>query len=291
MNTPGADRPWPREASLGHLQLVRLRNPEGADADTPMIGESLVGSPGIVTDAVLNGAEVVYSVHRISDGSPWALRAAYLETDGDFSETDPDAALDRDLDLDLERPAPTTSAPRSEPLITEDELTWLAALSGHDPAEVRASISDEHTRYDLYHRALKASSPEAERQIAGMILRDPDPGMAQAALVDHVDRLAAELDALRPFRERVGHIRAAAAGFDFLQRRISEWELLKRSAEHPEDCAPEILQASHWLQRRLADESASPAVLQALAEDGRTRKIRNIARDRGRRPAAARRRS
>ena len=96
--------------------------------------------------------------------------------------------------------------------------------------------------------------------------------------------------AFRPFDERVRDLREAAAAFDFLQLRISEWELLQQSAEHPGECAPEIRHASHWLQRKLADESASPAVLQALAEDGGTRKIRNIARDRTRRLGAALRR-
>ncbi|MFC8450829.1 hypothetical protein [Kitasatospora sp. NPDC057223] len=268
--------PWPPEAGFGRLQLVRLRNPEAVGADTPLIGESLLGTAGIVTDACLLDGEVVYSVHQISDGSPWALRAAYLESDGDFSTTDPDAAL-----LDA---GPADDAEEDAPVITVDEVAWLAGLSGLDPAEVQASITDEHTRYDLYRRALRADAPEAEERILGIVLRDPDRGMAESALVDHVDRLAAGLDGSRPFAERVGPVREAAAGFGFLQRRISEWELLKQSAEHPGECAPEILHASHWLQRKLAAESPSAAVLQALAEDGRTRKIRNIARDRGRRP-------
>ena len=284
--------PWPPEAAFGRLQLVRLRNPEETDAGTPTIGEYLVGAVGIVTDACLDGAEVVYSVHQVDDGSPWALRAAYLETDGDFSETDPHAGLDfvDDDVTHLDGDAPVDALVDAL-VITGDEVTWLAALAGRDPVEAQASITDEHTRYDLYRRALRADAPGTEAGIVGIVLRDPDRGMAGSALVDHVDRLAAGLDACRPFRERVRDLREAAAAFDFLQRRISEWELLKQSVEHPGVCAPEILHASRWLQRTLADQSTSPAVLQALAEDGRTRKIRNIARDRTRRLGAVRRRS
>ncbi|MEK8169470.1 hypothetical protein NKH77_05650 [Streptomyces sp. M19] len=50
--------------------------------------------------------------------------------------------------------------------------------------------------------------------------------------------------------------------------------------------AAELAEVTDWMQRRLAEESVSPPLLALLAESGRTRKTRNIARNRagGREP-------
>lgn len=67
---------------------------------------------------------------------------------------------------------------------------------------------------------------------------------------------------------------------EFLHRRIRDWTLYLdiRSGHVP--TSAELAEASHWMQRILAEESTSPPILALLAETGRTRKIRNIATNR-----------
>ncbi|MFE3114368.1 hypothetical protein ACFXKJ_41150 [Kitasatospora indigofera] len=164
-------------------------------------------------------------------------------------------------------------------MINEEEITWLAHLAGQSTV-ADTWIEDEHIRYDIYRKSLASSSFENETRIAEIIARDPDRFMGQAALVDHVDRLANDPRAESSFTERTEAIAQLAQDFDFLIARIREWRLIKTAEKDPNSTIGDILSGSHWMQRMLADNSNSQTVLTALIEEGQTRRIKNCARER-----------
>ncbi|MEV6973019.1 hypothetical protein [Kitasatospora sp. NPDC093806] len=166
-------------------------------------------------------------------------------------------------------------------MISAGDIEWLASISGQGQVDP-AWDEDEHVRYGLYVRSLKDSEADVEDRVVEIVLRDPDRTMAQAALVDHVDRLALEIRELESFCRRVDRVGEQAGELAFLRQRIREWILAKTSAVDPDSVIEDVLGSSHWLQRGLADSSESVVLLEALAERGLTRKIKNRARDRAR---------
>jgi hypothetical protein len=107
------------------------------------------------------------------------------------------------------------------------------------------------------------------------VMAEPDGPVASAVVVGMLERLGAE--------ERSGWVEALKPGDGaFSVRRAEELSVLEavRSGDFPEDRIHDEVDAwSDWLQRHVTEGGASAAVLEALAEHARTRRIRHLARE------------
>jgi hypothetical protein len=111
------------------------------------------------------------------------------------------------------------------------------------------------------------------------VLRDQDEAMAQGAVVHHLDRRAAQLLTDAEFTVWA-HIMAAVIGDrDYLARRRREWTLLRTIALAEPWAAEAFTAASDWFPRTGATAQiiTSSDALSLLAEQGRTRRVRNAA--------------
>ncbi|MFI6938325.1 hypothetical protein ACIBI4_03545 [Streptomyces sp. NPDC050418] len=170
------------------------------------------------------------------------------------------------------------------------DLTALFARAGLVTEDVDAAVADGCVRAAAYQRviAVLAASHrrDGDRALVATLARDPDAMAAKTAVVALVDRVAWQVSGPAEFRQWADGL---APGIDrlpvdgcrsFIHRRIEDW-LLFLSVRDGHVPAPEELErATYWMQRRLAEESMSPAVLDRLASSGCAKKIRNIARNR-----------
>ncbi|MFF3446668.1 hypothetical protein ACFYXJ_05935 [Streptomyces sp. NPDC002667] len=70
------------------------------------------------------------------------------------------------------------------------------------------------------------------------------------------------------------------ASDDFSTRRLDEWTVLRAMTLNEPWEVANLLAASNWLQLRTAEKSSAMTALEVLAENGRTRRIRTIAKSR-----------
>ncbi|MEU2915379.1 hypothetical protein ACFYM3_10065 [Streptomyces massasporeus] len=135
----------------------------------------------------------------------------------------------------------------------------------------------EHARFAAYLVALEQVADADEIELVDGVLADPDPVMARAAVVRHLDRRAARLCPEPAWEEWAEAMARVVVRHPFLVRRLREWSLFRavalRLPWHPGD----LLASSDWLQLQTA-AGASPEALGVLAESGRTKRIRNTAR-------------
>jgi hypothetical protein len=144
--------------------------------------------------------------------------------------------------------------------------------------EVASLERDEHARYQLYVEALSVVSPERERELIAAILRDPDLAMKTAAVVHHVDAKAASLPTAEQVSAWAKTILDLVGDYAFAGRRIEEWILFKKVLEDDVSELPALRDATDWLQRKVVEESRSQPALELLAEAGRTKRVRNMAK-------------
>lgn len=144
--------------------------------------------------------------------------------------------------------------------------------------DIASMERDEHERYQLYVEALSVVSPADERRLIETVLKDPDRAMKTAAVVNHIDRKASSLPTAAGLAEWASAILEPVAGYDFVVRRIEEWILFKRISENNVEELPALREATDWLQRKVADESTSQPALELLADAGRTKRVRNAAK-------------
>lgn len=173
------------------------------------------------------------------------------------------------------------------------DLTALLAETGIVDVDVDEAVADEHhLRLSVYLRvvAVTAASRSRDRDpaIVATLLRDPDASASKAAVVALVDALATKATGPAEFRQWSAALLPELDQLppesyrEFIRRRIHDWRLyLSVEHGHP-PTATELAAATHWMQRKLAEESTSTPVLTLLAESGSTRKIRNIAKNRPR---------
>jgi hypothetical protein len=144
----------------------------------------------------------------------------------------------------------------------------------------------EHWRYRRHLDALAAAGrtgEEAEAATVAEVLRDPDPVMAESAVVYHLDRRAWQLLDEEAFPGWARAMTAVITGRAFVERRLREWTLLRAVDGGGAWSAEELTAASDWCQRTAAQSLASHDALALLAEAGRTRRVRNAATQRLRR--------
>ncbi|HEU5427417.1 MAG TPA: hypothetical protein VFU74_11115 [Actinocrinis sp.] len=147
-----------------------------------------------------------------------------------------------------------------------------------------SETASEHTRFQRYLHKLEQVPEHGESDLLGAVLRDPDQAMAVSAVLQHIDRRASGLDDDQ-FAQWAAQTATRVEGHAPLVRRLRDWTTLKAiNAGQPIDGAA-LADATDWLQRTLAETTTSSAALTILAESGRTRRVRNTASIRARRPA------
>ncbi|MGW0394659.1 hypothetical protein ACWDYJ_27995 [Streptomyces sp. NPDC003042] len=153
-----------------------------------------------------------------------------------------------------------------------------------------ATAAPDRWRYaghlDRLAAAAGAARAAGEAEAVAAVLRDPDPVMAESAVVTHLDRRAVRLLAAEEFSAWARALHAVLDGRAFPARRLREWILLKAVAAGGEWSAAELVAASDWCQRTAAAQSpVSYEALALLADSARTRRVRNTAAQRLRRRA------
>ncbi|MFE3880733.1 hypothetical protein ACFXPX_40915 [Kitasatospora sp. NPDC059146] len=142
---------------------------------------------------------------------------------------------------------------------------------------------DEHVRLAHHRRALAEVAPPDAAALVAQVLTDPDRAMASGAVVEYLDRRAAELLTDPGFPAWHRELAGAAAADGFAVRRLHEWALLRAVTLGEPWEAEQLLAASDRLQLRTAETAPTGPALGLLAERGRTRQIRNAATARLRR--------
>ncbi|MGW7097947.1 hypothetical protein [Streptomyces sp. NPDC054838] len=133
----------------------------------------------------------------------------------------------------------------------------------------------ERWRYARHLAALAAACGEAaEAEAVAAVLRDPDPVMAESAVVTHLDRRAVRLLADRRFPAWARAMEAALDGRLFPSRRLREWTLLRTIVGGGRWSATELTAASDWCQRTAARTVDSSEALGALAASARSHRVR-----------------
>lgn len=172
------------------------------------------------------------------------------------------------------------------------DLATLLADAAITDVDIDKAAEDEHFRSAIYRKVIAvavASRCRAnDRAIVATILRDPVETVAKTAVVELVDRIAmgaadpaefqqwaADLVPEISLLQAEGHRR-------FVHRRIHDWTVYLTIRADRTPNADELTDITDWMQRIIAEESTSPPILIFLAENGRTKKIRNIARNRAR---------
>jgi hypothetical protein len=169
------------------------------------------------------------------------------------------------------------------------DLTGLMADFGITDVDIDEAVADEHVRSAMYRRIVAevaaAERRDKDRETIGRILRDPEELTSKTAFVDFVDNIAWRTTDPAEFEEWATGIAAeidlleAEGNRRFLRRRIRDWTIyLAMKAGHL-PTQDELVEATDWMQCRIAEESTSLAVLTLLAEIGSTKKIRNVARN------------
>jgi hypothetical protein len=160
------------------------------------------------------------------------------------------------------------------------DIELLRSATSVDVADHDLLLSDEHERYRFYLAALSLAPSAREHELIAAVLRDPDKLMAESAVAAYVDRKASLLASPDAFAAWTAEWSGLARPFEFLTRRMREWELFKRVQHGDADGTASLPDASDWLQLKVAQEASSREALTRLAGAGRTKRIRNTARSR-----------
>jgi hypothetical protein len=143
------------------------------------------------------------------------------------------------------------------------------------PDRIDDLLRDEHARFALYRTAIANLDTDGWLPV---VLADPDITMADAVLVEAVDARASGMEAA-DFEHWAGGVLAEFGDRSFVRSRAREWLIYNRLGSD-DSAVGELLEASDWLQRRAAGKLTSRPALVALAESGRTTRIRSAAAQR-----------
>ncbi|MFG1797891.1 hypothetical protein [Nocardia sp. NPDC049149] len=149
-----------------------------------------------------------------------------------------------------------------------------------DPGDFSDDEPSDHLRFAAYLEELAQVADIDEIDVVIRILTDPDTLMAEAAVVRHVDRRATDLYLTPAYDRWAESIEQATTDHPFLVRRLHEWACF-RAVMLDRPWSPDaITESSDWLQRKLAGCANDRNALTLLAEYGRTKRIRGLARTR-----------
>jgi hypothetical protein len=166
------------------------------------------------------------------------------------------------------------------------DLTALLAHAGITDVDVDRAVEDEHVRIPAYLRVISVAAAahhrDGDRTLVATIVRDPMATAARTAVVELVDRIASRSASAGEFQRWAAGILPEVGQFEFIHRRVRDWTLYLSIEDGHVPTPDELAAATDWMQRMLAERSTSVPTLTVLAEHGRYRKIRNIARNRAR---------
>ncbi|MEU1015713.1 hypothetical protein ABZ383_28070 [Streptomyces sp. NPDC005900] len=175
------------------------------------------------------------------------------------------------------------------------DVAELLAEAGIIDVDVDDAVANDHARTSAYLRVVSVTaasqSRDRDRAIVAAILRDPNEMGAKTAVVALVDEIARKATGPAEFRRwadellpEIDRLRTQAYR-EFILRRVQDWLFHLAVEDGHVPTAAELAQVTDWMQRHLAEWSTSPAVLAVVAGSARTKKTRNIAKNRaGRRP-------
>ncbi|GAA4523686.1 hypothetical protein [Amycolatopsis samaneae] len=178
------------------------------------------------------------------------------------------------------------------------ELAGLLVNAGLSDVDVDEAVADEQLRSSVYRRVVLTAAGSAnragDRAIVGVLLRDPIAMKGRTAVVLLVDSIARKAGDPAEFRRWAAGILpeidrlAAGKDRDFLLARVRDWSFRLSIEDGKVPSPDELAGVTDWMQRTLAETTASRPVLALLAGSGRTEKIRNIAKNRAGTGGAAR---
>lgn len=136
--------------------------------------------------------------------------------------------------------------------------------------EFPGDLGDEHVRWELYQEALRRGVLEP---LLAAVAEDPDRTMAAGAVVAALEQVPPSA------RERWVTVTSGWPTADFVARRAHEMSMLesvtRTVGDDAEGVDAECVESwTDWLQHRASAPTTRPAVLDALATNGRTRRIR-----------------
>ncbi|MFI5827955.1 hypothetical protein ACIA6C_11890 [Streptomyces sp. NPDC051578] len=155
------------------------------------------------------------------------------------------------------------------------------------PAEACASAEAARPAEAAVPAEAAAFADQREAEAVAVVLRDPDPVMAESAVVTHLDRRAVRLLADGRFPGWARAMETALHGRLFPSGRLREWTLLKAIAAGEPWSAAELTAASDWCQRTAAQTVTSYEALGVLAAAARSHRVRDAAARRLRKRASA----
>ncbi|MFE6623226.1 hypothetical protein [Streptomyces sp. NPDC057740] len=178
------------------------------------------------------------------------------------------------------RPTQEADDELPEELVGERSEEPVDELPEEPVGELPDEQPPEHARFAAYTLQLENSTPGEEAALVRRVLTDPDRTMAESAVTRHLDRRAAASHAAPGYTAWAQSMAAATTGHAFLAGRLREWALFRAVLlNHPWD--PDALtgSSSDWLQLKLAEAPDTPTpALTLLADEGRTKRIRHLAR-------------
>ena len=132
---------------------------------------------------------------------------------------------------------------------------------------------DEHVRYQAYIHALDDNT---WKWVSELLHEEPDQSVATAVMVQILERADAG-----ERRSIVNSSYGTVADSSYLERRANELDLVDQFTVEP--VGPELRDLSEsmlWVQRRVVESTNSRKVLQAMAKDGASKRVRRTAMDR-----------
>ncbi|WP_147425060.1 hypothetical protein [Bailinhaonella thermotolerans] len=135
-------------------------------------------------------------------------------------------------------------------------------------------LADEHERWRIHRRAIEV--PRARELLKEAVSGEPDAAVASSVVLPILELVPEEQHA--DWMERL-----ESRGRSYARRRSAEIGVLRR-ARRGDLAADEIAAGldgwSDWLQLRLTEGLPGADALALVAERGRTRRVRGIARNR-----------
>lgn len=154
--------------------------------------------------------------------------------------------------------------------LLDDAVEQLAQLVGVTPGD----LGDEHARWVIYLKGME--SPVARELLLRAVGAETDDNLAASVVLRMIEGIGEDERA-----EWVNSLRGDKR--DYAHRRALELSILERILSDTFDTAEVAQQVdgwTDWLQLRIAESATSPGVLDIVGEAGRTRRIRNTAKDR-----------
>ncbi|WP_432545064.1 hypothetical protein [Kineococcus sp. SYSU DK002] len=138
---------------------------------------------------------------------------------------------------------------------------------------------DDVLAYQHRLTQLNDADLDHDHALLQQVLTDPDELVSDAAITQHLDRVARERHTAAAFTAWVeDHLDALPAG-THRRRRAEQWRTYKQLLDNPAQPL-DLDVVDDWTQHRLAEGSHEPSQLWDLSRAGRTRRIRAQAHQR-----------